>query len=32
LKYANGKGALEVSFYSDDELQRVLEILNISAD
>jgi ParB family chromosome partitioning protein len=32
LKYAQGKGAVEISFYSDDELQRVLEILNISAD
>jgi ParB family chromosome partitioning protein len=32
LKYSHGKGAVEVSFYSDEELQRVLEILNISAD
>jgi len=32
LKYAHGKGALEIAFFSDDELQRVLEILNISAD
>ena len=32
LKYTQGKGAVEISFYSDDELQRVLEILNISAD
>jgi ParB family chromosome partitioning protein len=32
LKYVQGKGALEISFYSDAELQRVLEILNISAD
>ena len=32
LKYAQGKGALEIAFYSDAELQRVLEILNISAD
>lgn len=32
LKYAQGKGALEISFYSDAELQRVLEILNVSAD
>jgi ParB family chromosome partitioning protein len=32
LKYADGKGALEISFFSDDELQRVLEILGISAD
>ncbi len=32
LKYAKGKGAVEISFFSDEELQRVLEILNISAD
>jgi ParB family chromosome partitioning protein len=32
LKYAHGKGALEISFFSDDELQRVLEILEINAD
>jgi ParB family transcriptional regulator, chromosome partitioning protein len=32
LKYANGKGAVEISFFSDDELQRVLEILNVTAD
>src|SRR5664280_2068882 len=32
LKYAQGKGAVEISFFSDDELQRVLEILNVTAD
>jgi len=32
LKYAHGKGAVEISFFSDEELQRVLEILNISSD
>jgi ParB family chromosome partitioning protein len=32
LKYAQGKGAVEISFFSDDELQRVLEIMNVSAD
>jgi ParB family transcriptional regulator, chromosome partitioning protein len=32
LKYAQGKGAVEIAFFSDDELQRVLEILNITAD
>jgi ParB family chromosome partitioning protein len=32
LKYAHGKGAIEIAFFSDDELQRVLEILNLSAD
>ena len=32
LKYSHGKGAVEIAFFSDDELQRVLEILNVSAD
>ena len=32
LKYAKGKGAVEISFFSDDELQSILEILNVSAD
>lgn len=32
LKYTHGKGALEVSFFSDDELQRVLEVLQVTAD
>jgi ParB family chromosome partitioning protein len=32
LKYAQGKGAVEISFFSDDELQRVLEILHVTAD
>lgn len=32
LKYAHGKGAVEIAFFSDDELQRVLEILNLNAD
>ena len=32
LKYAKGKGAVEISFFSDDELQRVLEVLGINAD
>lgn len=32
LKYTEGRGALEITFFSDDELQRVLEILNVSAD
>jgi ParB family chromosome partitioning protein len=32
LKYAHGKGAVEISFFSDGELQRVLEILNVTAD
>ncbi len=32
LKYAQGKGTVEITFFSDDELQRVLEILGINAD
>jgi ParB family chromosome partitioning protein len=32
LKYNHGKGAVEISFFSDDELQRVLEILDVTAD
>jgi len=32
LKYALGKGALEISFFSDAELQRMLEILGVNAD
>ncbi len=32
LKYSHGKGAVEIVFFSDDELQRVLEIINITAD
>ena len=32
LKYALGKGAVEITFFSDDELQRVLEVLNVTAD
>ena len=29
LRYSQGKGAVEIAFFSDDDLQRVLEILNI---
>jgi len=32
LKYAQGKGAVEIMFFNDDDLQRILEILSISAD
>jgi len=32
LKYAQGRGAVEISFFSDAELQRVLEILGLNAD
>ena len=29
LRYSQGKGALEISFFSDDELERILELLGI---
>ncbi len=32
LRYAHGKGSLEVSFFNDDELERILQILGISPD
>jgi ParB family chromosome partitioning protein len=30
LRYAQGRGALEISFYSDAELERILQILGIT--
>jgi ParB family chromosome partitioning protein len=32
LRYAQGKGSLEISFFSDDELERVLQLLGINPD
>ncbi len=32
LRYAQGKGALEISFFSDAELERVLEILGVKPE
>ena len=32
LRYAQGKGALEISFFSDDDLERVMQILGVNAD
>ena len=32
LRYAQGKGGLEIAFYSDDELERILQILGITPD
>lgn len=32
LRYAHGKGSLEIAFYSDDELERVLQILGVSTE
>jgi ParB family chromosome partitioning protein len=32
LRYAKGKGAVEISFFSDEELERVLQILGVTSD
>lgn len=32
LHYAQGKGSIEISFFSDDELERILEIVGVTAD
>jgi ParB family chromosome partitioning protein len=32
LHYAEGKGAVEISFFSDKELERILQILGVTAD
>jgi ParB family chromosome partitioning protein len=32
LKYAQGKGALEITFFSDAELERILQILGLKSD
>ena len=32
LRYAQGKGSLNVSFYSDAELERILQILDVNAE
>lgn len=32
LKYKNGKGAVDIRFFSDDELERLLQILGIRMD
>ena len=32
LRYRQGKGALEIRFFSDDELERVLEIVGVKVD
>jgi len=32
LRYAQGKGALEISFFSDAELERILQLLGISPE
>jgi ParB family chromosome partitioning protein len=32
LRYAQGKGSVEISFFSDDDLERILQIVGISVD
>ena len=32
LRYAHGKGALEITFFSDEDLERILQMLKISSD
>ncbi len=32
LRYRAGKGALDIRFYSDDELERILQIMGVSAE
>jgi ParB family transcriptional regulator, chromosome partitioning protein len=32
LRYSQGKGSLEIAFFSDDELERILQIVGVSAD
>jgi ParB family chromosome partitioning protein len=32
LHYAEGKGAVEITFFSDEELERILQILGVSSE
>ncbi len=32
LKKTNNKGKIEIEFYSEDDLERILEILNIQEE
>jgi len=32
LRYAKGKGAVELAFFSDDELERILQLLGVKAE
>jgi ParB family chromosome partitioning protein len=32
LRYRQGKGSLEIKYYSDDELERILELVGVSHD
>jgi len=32
LRYAQGRGAVEIAFFSDDDLERILQLLDVRAD
>jgi ParB family chromosome partitioning protein len=32
LRYAKGKGAVEISFFSDEELERILQVLGVTSE
>jgi ParB family chromosome partitioning protein len=32
LKYAQGKGSIEIAFFNDDDLERILQIVGVKAD
>ena len=32
LKYSHGKGAVEIAFFSDDDLERILQIVGVKVD
>jgi len=32
LRYRQGKGSLEIRFFSDDELERILQIIGVQVD
>jgi ParB family chromosome partitioning protein len=32
LRYAHGKGAVEISFFSDEELERILQIIGVGVE
>jgi len=32
LRYVRGKGSVQIAFYSDDELERILQILGVKSD
>jgi hypothetical protein len=32
VQYAQGKGQVEISFFSDDELERLMQILGVTSD